>query len=1111
MRRVFSVRNSLLLIAGIGTVLLLTLGSRIWLDAWQQASDARRLQASNVLDSLFLTSSFHWASERTLLQAALYSPDPLQPWNRDSIDEDRRTADGAFLEAINSLDGITWDNRIAQPLSDARETHELIAVLRGELNSALESPFDGRDKLIMSEWFPAMTQLIAANQRLRQQSRFRASAALRDLESLQSAKGALAAMWEAAQREAGLIAGIIAADDPIVLEDVERLAEFRGQLVQAWSEVEEYARREDAAPPIVEQIVRVRDDYFAGFERIRQPIIVAGMEGDIFPVSAVEWIHQSDAAVRPLLRLRELFETSSVELTASKLAEGEYNLILASIVLTVTFLIGAGSLWIVIFWITRPLGRVTGAMAALARGEADVEIPTTTSQNEIGDMLRAVQSFKDSLEEKAREVTQANRDLQSLNEELEDRVKQRTDELQATRDEAIQANRAKSRFLANMSHELRTPLNAIIGFSEVLSEKAAAKGPKDFQDPLERIAAAGQHLLRLINDVLDIAKIEAGKMELSLEAVALPPLFEDVAKTIRPLAETNGNRLLLTCDANISRVKADTVRLRQILLNLLSNAVKFTENGSIELTAIAEKGQIVMAVADSGIGMTPEQVDNVFIEFVQADASSTRKYGGTGLGLAISQRFCRMMGGEITAESVVGEGSTFRVILPEAQAGDQLAETLQVQDLTTDEIEAAIAEQAEVGDKSALVLSIDDDPNALELLQLVLKKEGYRLTTARSGGAGLKLAKTLKPDIVTLDVKMPDMDGWDVLAALKANPETREIPVVMLTIIDEATRGYALGAAEYLMKPIERDTLLTSLSRVTGEKRRPSILLVEDDESTRAMVRQMLDGHCAELSEAGDGEEGLQRLAESRPDVILLDLLMPKMDGFEFLEALRADESNLDIPVIVVTAKDLTAEDHERLGGAVSRVLEKNALGGRALLAEIRTVVRNGLAQRRDTGEDTGADSDAVAALSTEQKEAREAVDEVPTLSRPDGLRILYVEDNEDNIVLLQGRLVDRGYAVSIARDGREGVVTARAERPDLILMDMSLPVMDGWEATRELKGDPATAAIPVIGVSAHAMAGDRDSALAAGCDDYVTKPVDIEELIEKARALMKSGEGKQP
>jgi len=1104
MGRFFSVRNSLLLIAGIGTALLLTLGSRIWLDAWSQASDATRLQVANSIDDLLLTSAFHWANERTLVQAALYAPEPIQPWNRQAIEADRRTADEAFLEAISRIENSAQESRLAQLLSEAKDLYARVNELRGQLDTALENAFDGRNESALSEWFPAMTVLIAVNQNLQQQAVHRGSEALRDVEALQGAKTALAAMWEMAQREAGLIAGIIAADHPIVLEDVERLAEFRGQLVQAWGEVENYSRRADAPVPVVEQIARVRDEYFAGFERIRQPIVFAGMEGAMYPVSAGEWIHQSDAAIRPLLSLRDLFAKSSAELTSRKLAEGGQKLILASVVLAVAILIGAGALWIAIFWITRPLSRVTRAMIALASGEDDVEIPATKSQNEIGDMLRAVQSFKDSLEERAREITKANRELRSLNEGLEERVRQRTDELRATRDEAIQANRAKSQFLANMSHELRTPLNAIIGFSEVLREKVATNGPKDFQDPLERIAVAGQHLVRLINDVLDIAKIEAGKMELNLGAVALPPLFEDVAKTIRPLAEANNNVLSVTCDAEFARVKADPVRLRQILLNLLANAVKFTERGRIELTAMTEKDQIVISVADTGIGMTPEQIDNLFIEFVQADSSSTRKYGGTGLGLAISQRFCRLMGGEITAESTIGQGSTFRVFLATAEPDDRSLEPSTVQEVAAEADWVVLP--ADDGTGSALVLSIDDDPNALELLELVLKNEGYRLVTARGGSAGLKLVKTLKPDIVTLDVLMPDMDGWDVLAALKANQETQDIPVVMLTIVDEATRGYALGAAEYLMKPIDREMLLSAVSRVVGHKKKPSVLLVEDDEPTRAMVRQMLDGEFAVLVEAVDGEEGLARLAEDRFDVILLDLLMPKMDGFEFLEALRADESSIDIPIIVVTAKDLTSEDHKRLEGAVSKVVKKKAVSGRALLKEIRTVVRNGLAQSREKR----VDGDAFETARREHAVTVETEGETSSPIPPDRLRILYVEDNEDNIVLLQGRLVDRGYNVSIARDGREGVATARVELPDLILMDMSLPVMDGWDATRELKRDPVTADIPIIGVSAHAMAGDRDSALAAGCDDYVIKPIDVGELIQKARALMKTGEGKR-
>ncbi len=1100
MAGIFSVRNSLLLIAGIGTALLLALGGGIWHQAQRQTADASRLQTSNVIEGLLLKSAFHWASERTLTQAALFSPEPVQPWNQQAIKEHRRTADEAFMLAVGELEGLVTDKGTAAALDNTRDLHAAINALRERLDAALENGFDARDKTTISSWFPSVTGLVAASQELRQEAQFQASAALRDLEALQAAKGAVAAMWEAGQCEAGLIAGVIAADDPLVLEDVERLAEFRGQLIQAWREVESYARREEAIPAIVEQITHVREDYFAAFERIRDPILVAGMEGDVYPVSAVEWIHQSDAAITPLFRLGELYETAAFELTAQKQAEGKRNLILASILLATTVLIGVGTFWIVIFWIVRPLGRITQAMTALAAGEENVEVPATAARNEIGDMVRAVGSFKDSLEEKAREITQANLDLQSLNEELEDRVRQRTDELRLTRDEAVQANRAKSQFLANMSHELRTPLNAIIGFSEVLSEKVETKGPKDFKDPLHRIAAAGQHLLRLINDVLDIAKIEAGKMELSLEAVALPPMFEEVAKTIRPLSEQNGNRLTISCDSNISPVMADPTRLRQILLNLLSNAVKFTENGDIELSALDEKGKMLIAVADNGIGMTPQEVDNVFIEFIQADSSSTRKHGGTGLGLAISQRFCRIMGGEITVDSVVGEGTTFRVFLPVAERGVKPAESRQKRQPLPEQAVAEVAEPAGVpaDGRTPLVLSIDDDKDVLDLLELVLENEGYRLITARSGPAGLKLAKTLKPDIVTLDVKMPDMDGWDMLAALKANEDTRQIPVVMLTIVDEATRGYALGATEYLVKPIEREPLLAAMARVVGTRKKPSVLLVEDDEPTRAMVREMLDGDCSSFVEAADGQEALERLAEARPDVILLDLLMPRMDGFDFLEALRAEGSNHSIPVIVVTAKDLTAEDHERLAGAVTRILQKNALSGTALLSEIRSAVRNGLAQGGWTNVGKTAAAGEAAAGS-----------EAPARSKV--RRILYVEDNEDNIVLLHGRLEDRGFAVSIARDGREGVNLARAERPDVILMDMSLPVMDGWEAARELKADPTTAAIPIIGVSAHAMAGDRDKALEAGCDDYVTKPIDIDELLQKASALMGNGQAGKP
>jgi CheY-like chemotaxis protein/signal transduction histidine kinase len=1076
MRGLLTVRNSLLLIACIATLLLLGLTGGFWIEANEQRRDAISVQESNKIQSLLLLAAFHWAAERTLTHAALFSVQPIQSWDHKVIEEHRRNADQALQTALAGLGRSRVLADYSEALGEVRERHDGVRERRGRIDEALARVNTARDATERAEWFQAMTGLIVANQFLRQAARFQASAALRDVEALQEVKERVAVMWEFAQREAGLIAGIIAADDPIVLEDVESLAEFRGQLMQAWRAVKDYSRRANTGPKLVEQVGRVREDYFASFERIRDPIVVAGMEGDVYPVSAIEWIHQTDAAIQPIFRLGELTEAKTLELTEAKERQGAQDLLIASVILGVTLLIAAIFLWIIIFWIVRPLGSMTQAMTALAGGDQGVEVPSTRAQNEIGDMARAVVFFKESLEEKASEVSRANEQLQNLNEELEERVRLRTEELQMARDEAIQGNRAKSQFLANMSHELRTPLNAIIGFSEVLGEKVSQKGPEEFKDPLERIATAGQHLLRLINDVLDIAKIEAGKMELAIEPIALQPLFEEVVKTVRPMARKNGNELTLAYAPDLQPVAADLVRLRQILLNLLSNAAKFTENGRIEITAKPAEDAVVIEVTDSGIGMTDEQLGNLFIEFVQADASSTRRYGGTGLGLAISQRFCRMMDGEITVESAPGEGSTFRVTLPRAAAA-ATAVRARPQAAAAASATGTVDAKAPSGD-GALVLSIDDDPNALELLDLVLTKEGYRLMKAQSGTEGLRIAKSLQPAIITLDVRMPDLDGWDVLAALKGNAATRDIPVVMLTIVDDATRGYTLGVNEYLTKPISRDDLLSALARIMGLSKEPSVLLIEDDEPTRALIRDMLEGVCGGLVEATDGSEGLARLADKRPDVILLDLMMPGMDGFDFLEALRAEESYADVPVIVVTAKELTDEDHDRLNGGAAQILQKGAISGKALIAEIRRAVNTRLRTPK-------------------------------VFTVPPGTRILYVEDNEDNIVLLKGRLETRGFLVSVARDGEEGIAIAQAERPDLVLMDMSLPTMDGWDATKVLKSDGQTAAIPIIGVSAHAMAGDRDKALQAGCDDYVTKPIDIDELLQKAEWLMTAaGEG---
>jgi signal transduction histidine kinase/CheY-like chemotaxis protein len=496
-------------------------------------------------------------------------------------------------------------------------------------------------------------------------------------------------------------------------------------------------------------------------------------------------------------------------------------------------------------------------------------------------------------------------------------------------EELAAASQHKSQFLANMSHELRTPLNAIIGVTEMLLEDARELKRDDDIEPLDRVLRAGRHLLALINDILDLSKIEAGKMELHLESFHVAPLIEDIVKTIQPLTEKTGNELMVNCPGDIGTIRADRTRVQQALLNLASNANKFTEGGKVTITAFRtseDAGEwITMAVADTGIGMTPEQMGRLFQEFVQADASTTRKYGGTGLGLAISRRFCQMMGGDISVESEVGRGSTFTIRLP---AEVHAAQPVPVAGRAP--APQALAPSAASPD----VLIVDDDPTVREMTGRFLTREGFSVVMADGGREGLRLARELHPAAITLDVIMPDLDGWTVLAAIKGDPTLMDIPVILMTIVDEKNRGYSLGAADYMVKPVDRERLGAVLRGIVKSAGR-RVLVVDDDDIMRRGLLQTLEKEGWKVSEADNGRVGLARLAEAVPDVIVLDLMMPEMDGFEFLDELRHRAEWRDIPVIVVTAKDLTEEDHRRLNGEVERVLQKDAPTRDEMLREV--------------------------------------------------------------------------------------------------------------------------------------------------------------------------------
>jgi PAS domain S-box-containing protein len=499
-----------------------------------------------------------------------------------------------------------------------------------------------------------------------------------------------------------------------------------------------------------------------------------------------------------------------------------------------------------------------------------------------------------------------------------------------------QATRAKSDFLANMSHELRTPLNAIIGYSEMLFEDAQSAGRESETADLRKIQDAGKHLLGLIDNILDLSKIEAGKMTLYLETFELRPMIDSVAATIAALAKKNGNALVVRCPDDGGTIHSDLTKVRQTLFNLLSNACKFTRNGTITLTALRDTNEagdgIVFEVSDTGIGMTPDQQAKVFEAFTQADDSTTRTYGGTGLGLAITKSFCRLMGGDVTLTSEAGKGTTFTVRLPAMtraapdnaiSAAAQRSENLQVT----------------VPEDAPIVLVVDDDPNSRELIGRHLQRGGYAVRMAANGDEAMQLARKLQPDVVTLDVLMPQMDGWAVLSAMKEDAALAEIPVIMVTITQNQNIGFALGAADYLIKPIDRDRLVRAVEKCCPRGAPWHVLIVEDDAPTSELMRRTLQQIDCKVVEAENGRVGLERLNEAVPDLILLDLMMPEMDGFEFIARVRAEARWRHIPVIVVTAKTLSAEDRARLNGQVQHLVQKGEYSGKAVLAALDELV----------------------------------------------------------------------------------------------------------------------------------------------------------------------------
>ncbi len=557
------------------------------------------------------------------------------------------------------------------------------------------------------------------------------------------------------------------------------------------------------------------------------------------------------------------------------------------------------------------LQQVTASMLAVASGQLDAPLPAT-GPDELGDMSRALVVFRDN----AREIRNAR------------------EEAEAARHQAEAASRTKSAFLANMSHELRTPLNAIIGYSEILREDALDRGDSASESDLVKIETAGKHLLGLINDILDLSKIEAGRMDMHLENVNLVRLVDDVRMLVAPQMDKNGNRFDIDAPSDIGSMNVDLVKLKQSLINLLSNAAKFTKDGRVTLSVSKEAREgrsplFHFAVRDSGIGMNEEQLGRLFQAFTQADASTTRNYGGTGLGLTITRHFCTMLGGDITVSSKPGEGSVFTITLPDGGAAAAPCEGV------------GSAPQVSGDAAGRTVLIVDDDPTVHDVLRATIAKEGYRLLHAYDGAQALEIAARERPDVITLDVMMPKLDGWSVLGKLKSDPALASIPVIMLTIVDERTTGYSLGAAEYMTKPVDRNRLTELLRRFAATNREAVVLVVDDSEEVRAVVRMTVEKAGLTAAEAENGQAALDWLAAHPvPALVLLDLMMPVMDGFTFLERVRSMPALSRMPIVVLTAKDLTDDERRIVNERTLLVLTKGAQPLSSLGTAIAAIAR---------------------------------------------------------------------------------------------------------------------------------------------------------------------------
>jgi CheY-like chemotaxis protein/CHASE3 domain sensor protein len=800
--------------------------------------------------------------------------------------------------------------------------------------------------------------------------------------------------------------------------------------------------------------------------------------------------------------------------------------------------------------VTRQLGDLDMQLLKIVAENLSVVIAAAQSRKKLKELLEETQRQAEELEAQQEELKQSNEELQEktgMLERSESELKAQQEELQQSNEELEEkanlledqkkimegakmeietkareleaSSKYKSEFLANMSHELRTPLNSILILSQILTEnKSNLLGDKEIQFA-SNIYNSGSDLLNLINEILDLSKVEAGKMELDINDFPVAEIVDDIDRMFTEVAKSKSIDFEITTDQGLQSLalSSDRQRVGQILKNLLSNALKFTPKGGKITLGISEAGKdvtlrreelrskphvIAFSVNDTGIGIPQDKLGIIFEAFQQVDGSTKRKYGGTGLGLSISRELANTLGGEIHVQSEEGKGSTFVLYLPshfDVRAVKQNSKTLSVKekfterkpvvsevDIETLPLDEGIDDRNSITEHSKSILIMEDDPSFAKLLLDFVRERNYKGIIAYQGNTGLSFARHYKPDAIMLDMKLPVMDGVEVLKQLKNDPELRHIPVQVISGYDKKKEGLELGAFDYIRKPVTQEVLWKAFDKIESfvSRKIKHLLVVEDDKLHNNAVKELIGNGDVKCFSAYSGKEAYDTMVASQFDCVILDLGLPDMSGFDLLEMIRKNEELANVPIVVYTGKDLTKEENTRLEKLAKTVVLKTAFSNERLLDEVMLFLHR-----------------------VESKLPKEKQSIIRKLHRTDEVlrskKVLIVDDDIRNVYSLTNALEPEGMNCITAENGKEALKALKANEFDIVLMDVMMPEMDGYEATREIRKMDKFKKLPIIALTAKAMKGDREKCLSVGMSDYISKPLNVERLLSLMRVWL--------